>query len=73
MRTVAFRISKDAPFGSAAQLRRLQLLHDPLSMRKVPAADGVLCGFAGEERGVAQVKPGPFAVWNPAQVFPLRK
>ena len=72
-RTVAFRVSKDAPFGSAAQLRRLQLLHDPLSVRQVPAADGVLCDFAGEERGAGQVMPGPFAVWNPALVFPLRK
>ena len=69
--TVAFRASKDAPFGLAAQQRRLQLLRDPAEVKPVPAADGVLCDLAGEERAPDRVMPGPFAIWNPERVFPI--
>ena len=70
--TVAFRTSKDAPFGLAVQLRRLQLFRDPMLVQAVPAADGVLCDITGKERVGDRVMPGPFAVWDPEGVFQLR-
>ena len=71
--TVAFRTAGDEPFGLAAQLRRLQMIHDPMAVRAVPAADGVLCDFSGEERAADRVMPGPFAAWTQELVFPLGK
>ena len=72
-RTAAFRTAGDAPFGLAAQLRRLQLIRDPMAVQAVPAAEGVLCDFSGKERAADRVMPGPFAAWSPDLVFPLGK
>ena len=71
--TVSFRIAEDAPAGLRPQLRRLQLIRDPMAVKAVPAADVVLCDLSGEERTADHVMPGPFADWTPDLVFPLRK
>ncbi len=56
-RTVAFRTAECAPFGLPAQLRRLQLIRDPMAVKAVPAAEGVLCDLIWEERAAEQVMP----------------
>ena len=72
-KTVVFRAARDSPFGFAAQLRRLQLIRDPMAVKAVPAADGVLCDLSGAERTGCSVMPGPFTVWDAGLVFSLRQ
>ena len=72
-KTVVFRAARDSPFGFAAQLRRLQLIRDPMAVKAVPAADGVLCDLSGAERTGCGVMPGPFTVWDAGLVFSLRQ
>ena len=59
-RTVSFPEGKQKPFGIPAQLKRLNLLRNPESVKPVPADPLVCCDCEGNERTGDEVIPGPF-------------
>ena len=66
MGSVVLRAAEDRPFAFPKQLERLDMIFDPVQVKKAAPAEGVLCDITGAARPEGDVMPGPFADWGSA-------